>query len=109
MQLQVILIVPEDVSTRREVIQTLARSAVQRGRDVGFSLVRFDAGSDAVLVTSIFIVSNLVSLKSSVSLSNRLITYDTQQNPSARRNETAQGVAGRVRHFRGRDQGAPRL
>ncbi|KPI91042.1 PREDICTED: uncharacterized protein LOC106113409 [Papilio xuthus] len=47
--LQVILIVPEDVSARREVIKTLARSAMLRGRDVGFSLVRFDAGNDAVI------------------------------------------------------------
>ncbi|XP_068628014.1 uncharacterized protein [Battus philenor] len=47
--LQVIMIVPEDVSQRKEVIQMLAKSAMQRGRDIGFSVLRFDAANNAVI------------------------------------------------------------
>ncbi|CAH2063921.1 unnamed protein product, partial [Iphiclides podalirius] len=47
--LQVILIVPEDVSKQTELVNMLVKSAIQRGRDVGFSLVRFDAANEAVI------------------------------------------------------------
>ncbi|CAK1577929.1 unnamed protein product [Parnassius mnemosyne] len=47
--LQVILIVPPDTPQRKEIIHALAKSAIQRGRDVGFTVLRFDASNDAVI------------------------------------------------------------
>ncbi|KAG6447849.1 hypothetical protein O3G_MSEX005181 [Manduca sexta] len=49
--LQVILIVPKDTPKSAEIIHTLAKNVIQRGRDVGFSLIRFDVTDNSMFVS----------------------------------------------------------
>ncbi|KAJ8726717.1 hypothetical protein PYW08_015114 [Mythimna loreyi] len=46
--LQVILIVPQDCSKSSEIVHMLVKNAIQRGRDAGFSVLRFDVTDDTV-------------------------------------------------------------
>ncbi|CAG9791702.1 unnamed protein product [Diatraea saccharalis] len=46
--LQVILIVPQDKGNSSEIIQVLAKNTIQRGKDVGFPLIRFDVTNDFI-------------------------------------------------------------
>ncbi|XP_047023652.1 uncharacterized protein LOC124632739 [Helicoverpa zea] len=46
--LQVILIVPRDSPKNTEIVHVLVKNAIQRGRDVGFPVLRFDVTDDAV-------------------------------------------------------------
>ncbi|KAI5643568.1 hypothetical protein NE865_04370 [Phthorimaea operculella] len=46
--LQVILIIPPESQNCSEIVQMLAKSAIQRGKEVGFPLLRFDATSEPV-------------------------------------------------------------
>ncbi|XP_026745138.1 uncharacterized protein LOC113506495 [Trichoplusia ni] len=46
--LQVILIVPQDAQKNTEIVHVLAKNAIQRGRDVGFPVLRFDVTDGAV-------------------------------------------------------------
>ncbi|XP_053599549.1 uncharacterized protein LOC128669096 isoform X2 [Plodia interpunctella] len=50
--LQITLMVPLDTPKRSDIINVLARNAIQRGRDVGFKVVRFDT-CDAVIAQSL--------------------------------------------------------
>ncbi|XP_073967364.1 uncharacterized protein isoform X2 [Choristoneura fumiferana] len=46
--LQVILIVPPDIPKSGEIINVLAKNSIERGRDVGFPLLRFDVTSESI-------------------------------------------------------------
>ncbi|KAJ0179095.1 hypothetical protein K1T71_004807 [Dendrolimus kikuchii] len=46
--LQIILIVPPDTPKSAEIVQMLAKNAIQRGRDVGFPVLRFDVTDNKV-------------------------------------------------------------
>ncbi|CAH0629165.1 unnamed protein product [Chrysodeixis includens] len=46
--LQVILIVPQDSPKNAEIVHVLAKNSIQRGRDVGFPVLRFDVTDSAV-------------------------------------------------------------
>ncbi|XP_049865461.1 uncharacterized protein LOC126366396 [Pectinophora gossypiella] len=46
--LQVIMILPPDAQHNPEIVQVLARSAIQRGREVGYPLLRFDVTNEHV-------------------------------------------------------------
>lgn len=46
--LQVILIVPHDKPNSSEIINLLAKNAIQRGKEVGFPLIRFDVTNDLI-------------------------------------------------------------
>ncbi|XP_063823772.1 uncharacterized protein LOC135073517 [Ostrinia nubilalis] len=46
--LQVVLIVPPETPKTSEIINVLAKNAIQRGREVGFPLIRFDVSNDLV-------------------------------------------------------------
>ncbi|RVE44393.1 hypothetical protein evm_010963 [Chilo suppressalis] len=47
--LQVLLIVPQDKPKRSEIIQALAKNSIQRGKDVGIPLIRFDVTNEFTL------------------------------------------------------------
>lgn len=53
------LIVPPGTPKNDEIVQVLAKNVIQRGRDAGFPLLRFDVTNEEVLVlpTSIIITS----------------------------------------------------
>ncbi|XP_026326746.1 uncharacterized protein LOC113235300 isoform X2 [Hyposmocoma kahamanoa] len=46
--LQVNLIVPSNVVNNKEIVHVLAKSAIQRGRDIGFPLLRFDVTDEDI-------------------------------------------------------------
>ncbi|XP_052754169.1 uncharacterized protein LOC113518625 [Galleria mellonella] len=46
--LQVILVVPPDSSKSIEIVHMLSKNAIQRGKDVGFPLIRFDVTANNV-------------------------------------------------------------
>ncbi|XP_035431395.1 uncharacterized protein LOC118263478 isoform X3 [Spodoptera frugiperda] len=46
--LQIILIVPHDSPKNTEIVHLLVKNAIQRGRDVGFPVLRFDVADDAI-------------------------------------------------------------
>ncbi|XP_013196938.2 uncharacterized protein LOC106139969 [Amyelois transitella] len=50
--LQISLIVPLDAPKRSEIINVLAKNAIQRGRDVGFQVIRFDT-CDSIIAQSL--------------------------------------------------------
>ncbi|KAI8439852.1 hypothetical protein MSG28_001321 [Choristoneura fumiferana] len=45
---KVILIVPPDIPKSGEIINVLAKNSIERGRDVGFPLLRFDVTSESI-------------------------------------------------------------
>ncbi|PZC80074.1 hypothetical protein B5X24_HaOG215415 [Helicoverpa armigera] len=45
---KVILIVPRESPKNTEIVHVLVKNAIQRGRDVGFPVLRFDVTDDAV-------------------------------------------------------------
>ncbi|XP_028039519.1 uncharacterized protein LOC114249982 [Bombyx mandarina] len=49
--LQVYLIVPKNSLKSADIVQVLAKSAIQRGRDVGFPLLRFDVNDVSIAKT----------------------------------------------------------
>ncbi|XP_075972435.1 uncharacterized protein LOC142974157 [Anticarsia gemmatalis] len=46
--LQVILIVPHNCPKNTEIVHVLAKNAIQRGRDAGFQVLRFDVTDNAI-------------------------------------------------------------
>lgn len=44
------LIVPPNVINNKEIVHVLAKSAIQRGRDIGFPLLRFDVTNEDMSV-----------------------------------------------------------
>ncbi|KAJ2938798.1 hypothetical protein O0L34_g18421 [Tuta absoluta] len=49
--LQVVLIIPPETQNCSEIVKMLARSAIQRGKEIGFPLLRFDVTSESVAKT----------------------------------------------------------
>lgn len=48
--LQVLLMVPPSTPKAQEVINMLAKNCIQRGKETGFLVLRFDVTDDLVLV-----------------------------------------------------------